>query len=157
MVPTKLHTLVSGNLSMYTASTFFRRKAIVDRWLLFDREWKVIGDSVWILSLLQAGVNMNSARRRLSSFVYSRNSLSAAYLAADERRRLRQKAGILGRSLAPIIVAVFRLKRAFSGGYRLMSCPYSIYTGNSTRHRKEFTVSDPTHRWPREEPAAIES
>jgi glycosyltransferase involved in cell wall biosynthesis len=155
MVPTKLHTLVSGNLSMYTASTFFRRQAIVDQCLLFDREWKVIGDSVWILSLLQAGVNMKSIRRRLSSFVYSRDSLSAADLAVDERRRLRQKAGILGRSLAPIIVTTFRLKRAFSGGYRLIACPYSIYTGDDTSHRKEFTVSTPTHRWPREEPAAI--
>lgn len=154
MVPTKLHTLISGNLSIYTASTFFRRKAIVDRSLLFDREWKVIGDSVWILSLLRAGANMSSTRQRLSSFVYSRDSLSSAALAGDERRRLRKRAGILGRSLAPIIVTVFRIKRAFSGGYRLIACPYSIYTGDSTKHRKEFTVSAPTHRWPREERAA---
>src|ERR1700719_905993 len=42
-------------LNAPTCATFFRR-SIIDRGLLFDPQWKVIGDQVWIENLIRAGV-----------------------------------------------------------------------------------------------------
>ena len=148
MVPTKLHTLVSGNLAVYSAATFFRREAVVDRGLLFSPDWKVVGDSVWILSLLTAGLRMGLLRRRVSSFIYSGENLSLDAKGSEERNRLRATACAGARVVAPAIVALFRLRRMLRGGYSLGAQDYAIYTSTSGHRRATFQVERPTHRWP---------
>jgi glycosyltransferase involved in cell wall biosynthesis len=149
MVPTKLHTLVSGNLAVYSASTFFRREAVVDRGLLFSPDWKVVGDSVWILSLLAAGLKMGLLRRRVASFIYSGENLSLDAKGTEERTRLRSKACAGARLCAPAIVALFRLRRMLRGGYSLAAQDYAIYTSDGGFKRTAFQVEHPTHRWPK--------
>jgi glycosyltransferase involved in cell wall biosynthesis len=148
MVPTNLHTLVSGNLAVYSAATFFRRESVVDRGLLFGPDWKVVGDSVWILSLLAAGLKMGLLRRRVASFIYSGENLSLDAKGTEERNRLRSKACAGARVCAPAIVALFRLRRMLRGGYSLAAQDYAIYTSVGVARRTAFQVERPTHRWP---------
>jgi hypothetical protein len=51
-VPSRWHTLVSGNLSIFTASTFSRRKVFLEREILFSSELIAVGDAEWALRLL---------------------------------------------------------------------------------------------------------
>jgi len=148
MVPTRWHTLVSGNLSIFTSSTFFRRESIVDRGLLFDPEWRVCGDAVWALRFLDAGLCMEATHRPLSAFAETGVNLSAAGnpRATDESHRLALSAPVMVRVLKPAVLLAYRLRRWWSGAYALAPHSYSVYTfSDSTRRR--FDVDRPAFRW----------
>jgi len=149
MVPTRWHTLVSGNLSIFTSSTFFRRKSVVERGLLFDPQWRVCGDAVWALQFLKAGLCMASTQRSLSAFAETGVNMSSAAnpRAAEEARRLAISAPPIARALKPAVLLVYRLRRWWSGAYALKAHSYAVYAAGDTRQRRRFDVGAPTFRW----------
>jgi glycosyltransferase involved in cell wall biosynthesis len=149
MVPTRWHTMVSGNLSIFTSSTFFRRKSVVDQGLLFDPQWRVCGDAVWALRFLDAGLRMDATHKRLSAFAETGANLSAAAnpRAAEESRRLALSAPAVARALKPVVLLDYRLRRWWSGAYALKPHQYSVYTSLDTEQRQRFNVDQPTFRW----------
>ena len=147
MVPTPLHTMVSGNLSVFTSSTFFRRTAVVDRGLLFDPRWKVVGDAAWVLKLLGAGLRMAATKRRLSAFAETGGNLSADPKAAAEQAALAGTAPSWARRARPLVLALYRIRRLLAGAYSLEPHRYAIFTAESPEARKEFVVSRPGFRW----------
>ncbi|MFM8657913.1 MAG: glycosyltransferase [Chthoniobacterales bacterium] len=149
MVPTRWHTLVSGNLSIFTSSTFFRRKSVVERGLLFDPQWRVCGDAVWALQFLKAGLRMEATHRSLSAFAETGVNMSAADNphAAQEARRLAISAPLVARALKPVVLLDYRLRRWWSGAYALKAHSYAVYAEGDTRHRKRFDVAAPSFRW----------
>ena len=146
-IPGRLHTLVSGNLSIFTSSTFFRKSSIVDRRLLFDPEWRVAGDGVWVLSLISANIRMAAISEPLASFVFSGENLSFQKSASSETARLLQMAPVYARIGKPAILAAYRLKRLLSGNYSLPPHTYEIFTQESPDKRTAFFVEHPTFRW----------
>jgi glycosyltransferase involved in cell wall biosynthesis len=147
VLPSRWHTMTSGNLSVFSAATFFRR-SLVDRGLLFDPAWRIIGDSVWILSLLQARLKAGMIRQRLASFAYSPENLSQHQAATEERRRLRAMAPVSARLFAPLAIILSRFRRLLAGGYSVKPHSYKIFTRGNANSRREFQVLIPTHRWP---------
>ncbi len=147
MVPTPLHTMVSGNLSVFTSSTFFRRSAVVECGLLFDPRWKVVGDAAWVLKLLDAKVRMAATNHRLSAFAETGGNLSADPKAAGEQCALADKAPAWACAARPLVVALYRIRRLLAGAYSLQPHRYAIYTAESPEARKEFVVSRPGFRW----------
>lgn len=149
LVPTRWHTMVSGNLSIFTSSTFCRRSSVVDRGLLFDPHWRVCGDAVWALRFLDAGLHMEATRRPLSVFAETGTNMSAVGnpRAAEESRRLALSAPAAARALRPAVLLSYRLRRWWSGAYALKPHRYSIYTVMDTGQRKRFDVEEPTFRW----------
>jgi hypothetical protein len=149
MVPTRWHTMVSGNLSIFTSSTFFRREAVVERGLLFDPQWRVCGDTVWALRLLDAGLRMEASHRPLSAFAETGVNMSAAGNppAAEEARRLALSAPAAARALKPVVLLAYRLRRWWSGAYALSAHSYAIYTAGNTQQRRLFAVDAPSFRW----------
>jgi hypothetical protein len=148
VLPEKWHTLTSGNLSVFSAGTFFRRHSVVDRGLFFDPAWKAVGDSAWILALLDARLKMGLMRRPLASFVYSSESLSMQSRAKEERKRLHDSAPSVARVLSPVTTFLSRWRRLAAGGYTVAPHSYRIYTCDNPDQRREFDVTSPTHRWP---------
>jgi glycosyltransferase involved in cell wall biosynthesis len=148
VLPEKWHTMTSGNLSVFSAGTFFRRESIIEQNLFFDPAWRAIGDSVWILALLEAKLNMRLIGRPVASFSYSSESLSMQAQASAERELLRESAPVLARWLASVAIAFSRCRRLAAGGYRIAPHSYRIYTRNNPARRTEFHVPNPTHRWP---------
>lgn len=148
VLPDRWHTMTSGNLSVFSAGTFFRRSSVVDKQILFDPQWKIVGDAVWILKLLDAPIRMECIKRLLASFAYSQDNLSHQKQAQEERLRLRNAAPLLSRMLSPLTVAYSRFRRLLAGGYLLAPHDYEIYTRNDTVTRTRFDVVHPSHRWP---------
>lgn len=149
MPPTRWHTLVSGNLSFFTSSTFFRRRSVVDRGVLFDPEWRVCGDAVWALRFLDAGLRMEATHNPLSSFTDTGTNLSAVGnpRAAEESRRLALSAPYTARALKPVVLLAYRLRRWWSGAYNLKPHTYAVYTPSDAMERRRFDVSTPAFRW----------
>ena len=147
MKPTRLHTLVSGNLSIFTCSTFFRRSSVVDRGLFFKSEWKVVGDAVWILDLLDQRLKMRVLRQPLSVFTETGSNLSLQDKAEVERKRLGESVSGWARAGRRLILVVYRLKRFFGGAYWIRPHRYCIYTATSPHKREGFVVEKPTYRW----------
>ena len=147
MKPTRFHTLVSGNLSIFTSSTFFRRSAVVERGLFFERQWKVVGDAVWILDLLDQRLKMGVLRQPLSVFTETGANLSLQDKAGAERERLGARAPGWARAGRWLILIVYRLKRFFGGAYWIRPHRYCIYTAASPHEREGFIVEKPTYRW----------
>jgi hypothetical protein len=149
MVPTRWHTMVSGNLSIFTSSTFFRHKSVVDRGLLFDPQWRVCGDAAWALRFLEAGLRMESTHKVLSAFAETGANLSASGnpRAVEESRRLALSAPGAARALKPVVLLDYRLRRWWSGAYALQPHQYSIYTSQGIQQRRRFNVDQPAFRW----------
>ena len=53
VIPNSWHILTCGSLSIFSAGTFFRRK-VVSKGVMFDPSWRIIGDSIWMLSVMSA-------------------------------------------------------------------------------------------------------
>jgi glycosyltransferase involved in cell wall biosynthesis len=147
VMPSRWHTLTGGTLSVFSAGTFFSR-GVVSRGLLFDPAWRVVGDSIWVLSLLRAGLKRKLIRHRLAAFAYSNNNLSQQPNASKESRRLRAMATLPMRFFAPLAVAYLRFQRLLHGGYLIKPHSYKIFTRYSPNCRSKFQVLKPTHRWP---------
>lgn len=148
-VPQRWHTMVSGNLSIFTSSTFFRRESVVSRGLLFDPSWRVCGDAEWALRLRAARLRMRTTKLPLSAFAETGRNLSAAGnpQAASELNRLAQAAPLIVRMLKPLILFSYRAKRWVSGAYALEPHSYAVYTKKEFGTRKRFDVPKPTFRW----------
>ena len=147
VMPSRWHTLTGGTLSMFSAGTFFRR-CVVARGLVFDPAWRVVGDSIWILSVLRANLKGKLMRHRLAAFLYSRDNLSQQPNASEESRRLRALASLPMRLFAPLRVAYLRFQRLLLGGYSIKPHSYKIFTQDNPNCRRKFQVLKPTHRWP---------
>jgi hypothetical protein len=149
MVPTRWHTMVSGNLSIFTSSTFFRRKSVVERGLLFDPQWRVCGDAVWALRFLDAGLRMKATHKPLSAFAETGVNMSAVGnpRAAEESRRLALSAPAAARALKPAVLLAYRLRRWWSGAYALNPHEYAVYTAADSRQRRRFEVNKPAFLW----------
>jgi len=149
MVPTRWHTMVSGNLSIFTSSTFFRRKSVVERGLLFDPQWRVCGDAVWALRFLEAGLRMEATHKPLSAFAETGVNMSAVGnpRAAEEGLRLALSAPAAARALKPGVLLAYRFRRWLSGAYALKPHSYAVYTARETDHRQRFVVDRPIFRW----------
>ena len=149
MVPTRWHTMVSGNLSIFTSSTFFRRKSVVERGLLFDPQWRVCGDAAWALRFLEDDLSMEATHKPLSAFAETGVNMSASGnpRAVDECRRLALTAPAVARFFKPTLLLAYRMRRWWCGAYALVPHEYAVYTLAEVAYRKRFEVGQPTFRW----------
>ena len=149
MVPTRWHTMVSGNLSIFTSSTFFRRKSVVERGLLFDPQWRVCGDAVWALRFLEDDLSMETTHKPLSAFAETGVNMSASGnpRALEESRCLALSAPAAARALKPAVLLAYRFRRWFSGAYALKPHSYEVYTTKKADRRQRFDVDRPSFRW----------
>lgn len=147
VIPNSWHILTGGSLSIFSAGTFFRRQ-VVSKGVLFDPSWRIIGDSIWMLSVMSAKLKKKLMQKKIASFVYSTQNLSHIPQAFEESRRLRAMASWPMRLLSPLVVACVRFQRLLLGGYSIKPHGYALFTRDNPICRCKFQVLKPTHRWP---------
>ena len=146
ILPTRHHTQVC-TLGVFTAATFFRRRALEEHGLYFSDEWRDAGDAAWVLSLIRKGIRMAVLREFTTSFADTGENMNAKPNAIAEQVRLRESAPRWVRTLALFWVMQFRLRRLLAGIYWPRKLTYAIYTGASEGRRQTFVVDDPTFLW----------
>jgi glycosyltransferase involved in cell wall biosynthesis len=147
LIPTRLHSLVSGNLSFLTAGLFFRRRMLDAHDLYFNTDYRDLGDAEWTIRLVASGVRMATLGMPTSIFTETGANLSLSANAARERDRLRHTAPAWARTATPAIVAAHRLRRWRAGHYQPQTRRYAIYTQASPNQRITCDVSQPTALW----------
>jgi glycosyltransferase involved in cell wall biosynthesis len=148
MVPTRLHTLVSGNLSIFTSSTFSRAGVFTERGIYFNGSFRNSGDAEWALRLVAARVSMQAIRLRAAAFTDTGDNLNMQPSGLLEKAQLRATAPVWAKVCKPLIVAFYRLRRFLAGIYNLTSHSYEIHTLESPRACVRFDVPKPSFIWP---------
>ncbi|MEI8342430.1 MAG: glycosyltransferase, partial [Verrucomicrobiota bacterium] len=147
VLPGALHTRLV-HLNTLSCATFFRR-SIVGRGLLFNTDYRAIGDAVWVHSLLTSGVRMAILPEPIAVFTFTGENLGAADKSKIEMDRWRKsKDAPPGFLQFPVIVG-HRIKKLFAGAYRPRSCAVKIYTVKQPALRTELFVDRIGFGWPK--------
>ena len=146
-VPGKYHTLTSGDLSIFTCATFFRRSLIERRGLFFNPKVKAVGDVEWALSLLEHNVPMGVLPRLTSVFTETGGNLGLHPDSQRERAAIWVRAPVWARSARALFLAHYRLRRLCAGHYHSKPFSFSLYTKKSPAVRVPVSVDKPTTRW----------
>jgi glycosyltransferase involved in cell wall biosynthesis len=144
ILPTLRHVRLV-HLNTPTCATFFRR-TLLDRGFYFDPKWKVIGDAVWLATLLENGVTMATVREPLSVFTFTGANLGATARSGEETVAWQ---GQKYRRPFQRLVASFlhRVRKALAGAYRRRHVAISVFTLDSPQAR-ELRQADVRFGWP---------
>jgi len=134
--------IATAHLPTLTGATFFRR-SIVEEGLLFDTDWKVLGDALWVMSLIEHRKKMGTLRRYTTLYTDTGKNLSFTPAAVSERENLLASAPAWARLGKPLWVAEHRLRRLLSGFYRPAPFDYQAYTRDTHDRRATFHVARP--------------
>jgi glycosyltransferase involved in cell wall biosynthesis len=146
VLPTKAHVRLA-HLNTATCATFFRHK-LLDRGFYFDPQWKVIGDAVWIDTLLCNQVKMAAIREPLSVFTFTGENLGTTGLSQFEQTKWKRGSdNWMGKRL----LAVFshRMRKALTGAYFYRDVDIQIFTLKSPDRRQRLTAESVGFMWPR--------
>lgn len=146
LVPKKMHTLVSGSLSFFTAATFFRGH-LVKEGFNFSPIWKVVGDAEWAYRLLAARKSFSLCNSYLSVFTDTGENLALSRQAQIERERWSRLAPRWARVFRAFVVAWYRMEKILAGGYRVPATPFRIYQLSNPEKRSTVRPAHPTFRW----------
>jgi glycosyltransferase involved in cell wall biosynthesis len=147
LLPTKMHTLVSGTLAILSCALFFRRRALEEKNLYFDTRYKDLGDAQWVLSALEKGVSMGLLRQFTSSFTNTGENMNFKPNAIRERNEMQASAPGWARAARKLFVAQYRLKKLLAGHYSHKPFDYAIYTSATPDKRVTFHVDKPSGVW----------
>ena len=134
-------------LSTLTCATFFRRSVLTERQMFFDPQWRYVGDSDWVLRLIQQRVPMAVLRRFTSVFTHTGRNLSLEAKAQEEGRAFQATAPATLRSLRPLVLAHHRVRRLLGGIYSQQPFEFELYTAASPKQRVTRKATKPTFRW----------
>lgn len=146
IVPSSIHTRLV-HLGTLSASTFFRR-SIIERNLLFDPQWKDIGDAVWVDQMLKAGVRMAVLPQPLSVFAFTGANMSTQGNAQAEGQTWRRAADAPSPWLTIPAVLWHRFRKLLAGAYSAKSFVTRHYTPESPDSRKCFNFKGIHFSWP---------
>jgi glycosyltransferase involved in cell wall biosynthesis len=144
-IPSEYHTCVH-TLSIFTAATFFRRSLVADKKILFQSEWKAVGDVVWILDLLRAKIPMGLLQKTIAAATETGRNLILSAESRSEAERLFFSSPWFLRIIKPLLVLQHRFKRIVRGAYWPPLETYLIYTRNLSEQRTIFRPLKSTYK-----------
>jgi glycosyltransferase involved in cell wall biosynthesis len=131
--PERWHTQLA-HLGTLSCAMFLRRR-LIEEGFVFPARYRVIGDAVFVASLLKAGKRMLALAEPLSIFTFTGANLGQSVSGAQEERQWRASAGLPGVLLRPLVVLHHRLRKWLAGAYRRREVEYAIYTQQSPAAR----------------------
>ncbi|MDR2462522.1 MAG: glycosyltransferase [Verrucomicrobiales bacterium] len=145
VVPQRVHTTIC-HLNTLTAAMFFRRRVLEQHQLFFNSEWRDLGDVVWVLEAIKAGLKMKVLRGYTTAFADTGENMNLRPNALAEGERMKNTMPVL-RHFSTLWVIAHRLRKLLAGCYFEKPFAYRIYTGDDVQARKNFNVARPTSIW----------
>lgn len=145
MVPSSYH--VWFRFPILTSGIFIRRKVIHERGILFDTQWRDLGDFHWVLELMRQKVPMAVCNTFTSVFADTGNNMNLKPNAIREKKETEKMIPAWLRLLRPWWILLHRLRRLRAGHFQLTATSYSIYTRQSPSQRVTIQVPKPTAVW----------
>ena len=142
-VPSLKH-LEGATLNTLSCSTFFRR-TLVEAGHLFEPQWKVVGDLLWIRALLEKRRPMACLPRPLAAFTFLGDNLGAGATAREEFEASREASGGPRRWFRRGLHGVRKL---FSGAYIRRKLTYDLFALSDPTRRRRFTCDSLGWTWP---------
>lgn len=132
-----------------SSSLFLRRSVVEERGIVFDTQWRALGDLFWVKEMLDRGVRMDVLRRFTSTFTETGENLALSPTALSERQRKLTMAPAWVKRAGKFILLHHKLRMLLSGIYFQRPFDYAIYTQKSPAARMPHHVSKPNARWRR--------
>jgi glycosyltransferase involved in cell wall biosynthesis len=130
-----------------TSSLFIRRQVIFERGILFDTQWRDLGDFHWMLALMKHRVPMAVCDVFTSAFADTGVNMNLKPNAIREKAATEAMTPRWVRALKPVWIGHHRLRRLAAGHFSLKPTSYEIYTRQSPQRRVRFDVAKPTAVW----------
>lgn len=143
-----------GRLPVHSSSMFFRARLVKGPdAVLFDPQWKAMGDWAWMKDLVERGARVAVLDRFLSTFTDTGGNLGMSPRAQQEMRRVESGLSLLDRMVSPAVRAREYLGKLVSGYYRQAPFHFACYRpdpeepGGVSERRHEAYVERPTFYW----------
>lgn len=108
--------LAFSALNISSCTLFFRRQ-LVERGLLLDPTWQVIGDKEWITRLIRAGIRFQPLPKPLACFRLLPDSLTAGPQAAIEEAKFAQMQGTPSFPTRWALKLIQTMRKILAGSY----------------------------------------
>lgn len=146
LVPWLWH-VQSDHLPVFTASLFYRRSLMKEKWKRFDTRYKDCADAAWILDRLRDGTRFQSIAFYTTAFTDTGENMNLMPNARAEAAYLRSTTPAPVRTLRPLWVALHRLRKFWLGCYRPQRLRYAIYLLQEPAIRKMFDTEGAHGIW----------
>jgi glycosyltransferase involved in cell wall biosynthesis len=153
LIPHRWHTMLCP-LSILTCSTFFRRK-LVDDEVLFDTDWKNLGDKSWVLRVLARGYRMALLSEPMSLFALTGANLSQQSDVPGEQQQWMKGVPSWIRVTRPLVRGWHFIEKWLYGAYKTHHIDSAWYTPDSLAARRKFPSLSLSWKWPANPTAAF--
>jgi glycosyltransferase involved in cell wall biosynthesis len=145
LVPQKNELWV--RLPILSSGLFVRRSVVHDLGVLFDTQWRALGDFFWVAEMVKRGLRIAVLPRFTSIFTDTGDNLCLTPTALRERQLKWQMAPFWVRLFRHYFVLRYRFRLAARGTLFQKPFDYSLYTLASPLQRVTRSVSHPTSFW----------
>lgn len=145
IIPLAAHTRVGNSLAILSCATFFRR-SIIERGLIFDPNFRNVGDAEWLSRMLAARVKMGLLKEYTSAFFLTGENLSANPKFMAEARRFRESAPGWMRVVRPVVQLQHYARKFFRGAYHEGPLEYEVFLAPDSP-RTRLGSNKPSFRW----------
>jgi hypothetical protein len=135
MVPWRLHLRLS-HLPILTASLFYRKSVVAERWHRFDTRFKDVADILWVLEKLSEKWVFKATAFDTSTFTDTGENMNLKPNARMEANFIKSRVKKPHALLTIPVIVLHRVRKLFMGVYHRKNISYSIYTKDSLGMRK---------------------
>lgn len=143
-----------GRLPVHSSSMFFRRALVHGPGaVLFDKQWKAMGDWAWLKQLLENGARIGRLDAFISTFTDTGGNLGMSPRAIAESQRVKAALSPFHKATAPVVRADDYLRKVINGYYRQAPFDYAMYRHDPASPdgvsavRSTIHVERPTFIW----------
>ena len=139
----------ASDLYVHSSSMFVRRR-VFESGIMFDKNWKAIGDMDFVIRVLRKGFLAHHVSEYFSAYMMTGANLGQGERALGELEAFRKKAPLWIRRAKLIILVMRRLEKIRHRAYwEKMPLSYSVYTTDDLDVRTEFSAHSASPFYPR--------
>jgi glycosyltransferase involved in cell wall biosynthesis len=146
MVPWSLHIRLS-HLAIFTASLFYRKSVVAERWHRFDTRFKDVADKLWVLEKLSEKWVFQSTTFDTSTFTDTGDNMNLKPNARMEANFIRSREPKPVALLKAPVIVLHRLRKLLMGFYHRKNISYEIYATDSPEMRRRYRANEAKGIW----------